>query len=69
MTTRNRHRLAQRRYRTGHEARNGFEEEGVNACLAARGWNPGRIRNQAMNARAVRRTETILEIGNPEGGD
>ena len=69
VTTRNRHRLAQRGYRTEDEARNGFEEEGLNACLAAQGWNPGRIRNQAMNARAVRRTETILEIGNPEGGE
>ncbi len=69
VTTRNHRGLAQRRYRTEHKARNGFEEEGVNACLAARGWNRGRIRNQAMNARAVGRTGTILAIGDAEGGD
>ena len=69
VTTRNHHGPAQRRYGTVDEARNRFEEEGVNACLAARGWNPGRIRNQAMNAMAAGRTETILQIGDPEGGD
>ena len=54
---------AQRVYETINEARRRFEKDGINAALAARGYNPGRVRNRASNALDARRTEAILQVG------
>ena len=66
-TTENEKQLKQRVY-DDKELSEGFERDGVNACLQARGWDPGRIRNEALNAKRAGRTETTLTIGEPRGG-
>ena len=63
VTTQNRSLLKQRVYREDRDVNQRFESDGVNACLQARGLNPGRIRNEALNAKRAGRTETILTMG------
>lgn len=62
VTATNRHRRQQRIYETIDEIRSGFERDGINAALKARGWNPNRIRRDANNALAVRAHRSILDI-------
>ena len=63
VTTQNRNQLEQRVYEDDDKVNHHFERDGLNACLQARGWNPGRIRNEALNAKRAGRTETVLTIG------
>ena len=67
VTTENRNLLKQRVYEDDREVGRQLESDGVNACLQARGWNPGRIRNDALNAKKSGRSETILTIGKMTG--
>lgn len=58
----NPHEHRQRIYETIDEIRNGFERDGINAALKARGWNPNRVRRDANNALTVKAHRTILDI-------
>ena len=55
-------------YKTRDEARQGFEEAGVNAAIRARGLSPGRIRNESNNALGAGREATILSLSDQPGG-
>ena len=57
------------RYTTPTEARNGFEASGLNAALKARGWNPQRIRAEAVTALKNAQTLTITPIERSEDAD
>ena len=51
------------------EARQGFEESGLNAAIRARGRSPGRIRNEANNTLDIGREAPILALSDePAGG-
>lgn len=52
----------QRTYDTIDEIRNGFERDGINAALKARGWNPNRVRQDINNALSVKARRTVLDI-------
>ena len=67
VTTESRNLLKQRVYEDDRTVSQRFESDGVNACLQARGWNPERVRNDALNARKTGRSETILTIGKMTG--
>ena len=49
-----RNRLAVQVYKNDEDVKRQFESDGLNACIQARGWDPGRIRNQALNAKRPR---------------
>lgn len=63
MTTQNGNQLKRRVYDDEDKINHQFEKDGLNACLQARGWDPGRIRNEALNAKRAGRTETVLTFG------
>ena len=56
-------------YKTRNDARQGFEEAGINAAIRGRGLNPGRIRNQANNALDAGRETTIMALSDQDGSD
>ena len=57
------------RYTTPTEARDGFEANGINAALKARGWNPRRILREAVAAIEKGKTVTITPIERREDAD
>lgn len=63
VTTQNGNHLKRRVYDDEDKINHQFEKDGLNACLQARGWDPGRIRNEALNAKRAGRTETVLTFG------
>ena len=67
VTTENRKKLTQHVYEDDDKFKHHFERDGFNACLQARDWDPGRIRNEVLNAKRAGRTETVLAIGEPTG--
>lgn len=69
VTTRNGNRLRLRVYEEDDGVNRRFEEDGLNACLQARGWDPGRVRNETLNAKRAGRTETVLALGEPTERD
>ena len=54
-------------YRTSAEAREGFEADGLNAALKARGWSPRRILKEATAALEHGQTLTITPMGQHPG--
>lgn len=56
-------------YKTQDDARQGFEETGINAAIRARGLNPARIRNEANNALDTGRETTIVSLRDQGGGN
>ena len=57
------------RYTTPTQARIGFEADGLNAAMKARGWNPRRILKEAVSALKSRQTLTITPIEGKDHGD
>jgi len=56
------------RYTTATEAQAGFDADGLNAALKARGWNPRRILKEATAALTSGRSVAITPLGGESGG-
>ena len=63
VTTENRRGAEERQYERIADMRRGFEEDGINGALAARGYNAGRIRNRCGNALTSGKDEVVLKTG------
>ena len=57
------------RYTTPTEARIGFEADGLDAAMKARGWNPRRILEEAVSALKSGQTLTTTPIEGRDAGD